>query len=313
MSDPVAAHLHRASIRTALIALLLAGVAAPLAAQESDGSGQAVETTGDQTTGAQPADAQAPATTAPRQSAFQVIQLPPKGPAPTPRHTGIMAMTRGLWTDVTNLPSIQNLFWVGVGAAGALAVHPADTSVTSNLVSASWAHPTFGAGAILGQSYTLLPAAGVVYAVGRAEDLPRVSHMGMDLIRSVAIAELMTQSLKFSVNRTRPDGTARSFPSGHAADTFAFATALERHFDWKFAVPGYAFASYVAMSRLHDNKHYLSDVVAGSAVGIIAGRTVTRHGRENFPVSVTPLPGGGAITLVRDFGAPSQNISSNTR
>ena len=38
----------------------------------------------------------------------QGVQLPPKGPAPTPRHTGIKAMTRGLWTDVTNLPSVQN-------------------------------------------------------------------------------------------------------------------------------------------------------------------------------------------------------------
>ncbi len=210
-------------------------------------------------------------------------------------------MTRGLWTDVTNLPSRQNLFWVGVGAAGALAVHPTDTSVTADLVDASWAHPTFGAGAILGQSYTLLGVAGTVYVVGRVKDLPRTSHMGMDLIRSVAIAELMTQTMKFSVNRTRPDGTSRSFPSGHAADTFAFATALERHFNWKFAVPGYAFATYVAMSRLHDNRHYLSDVVAGSAVGIIAGRTVTRHGRENFPVALSPIPGGAAVTYVRDI------------
>jgi hypothetical protein len=37
---------------------------------------------------------------------------------------------------------------------------------------------------------------------------------------------------------------------------------------------------------------YLSDVTAGAAVGIIAGRTVTRHGRENFPVTVMALPGG---------------------
>jgi membrane-associated phospholipid phosphatase len=66
---------------------------------------------------------------------------------------------------------------------------------------------------------------------------------------------------------------ANSFPSGHAADTMAFATALERHFGWRYAVPAYVFASYVAMSRLHDNVHDLSDVTAGAAVGIIAERS----------------------------------------
>lgn len=281
---------HRLSLRisaqAAALTMLLAGIAAPpLRAQDSNA--------------ATPDEPQA---AAPAQQSRQVVQLPPEGPAPTPRHTGIKAMTKGLWTDVTNLPSRQNLFLVGVGAAGALATHPADNTVTPDLVSASWAHGVFVPGAYLGESYTLLAAAATVYTVGRARDLPKVSHVGMDLIRSVAIAEFMTQTLKFSVNRTRPDGTARSFPSGHAADTMAFATALERHANWKLFVPAYAFASYVAMSRLHDNRHYLSDVMAGSAVGIIAGRTVTRHGRENYPVALVPVQGGAAIMFIRDNG-----------
>jgi membrane-associated phospholipid phosphatase len=125
--------------------------------------------------------------------------------------------------------------------------------------------------------------------------------MGMDLIRSIAIAEFMTESLKYTVRRERPDGSgANSFPSGHAADTMAFATALERHFGWRYAVPAYVLASYVAMSRLHDNVHYLSDVTAGAAVGIIAGRTVTRHGRDNFPVALRAVPGGAAVMYVRN-------------
>jgi membrane-associated phospholipid phosphatase len=123
----------------------------------------------------------------------------------------------------------------------------------------------------------------------------------MDLIRSVAIAELITESLKYTVRRERPDHSdTYSFPSGHSADTMAFATALEHHFGWRYAVPAYLLASYVAMSRLQLNVHYLSDVTAGAAVGIIAGRTVTRHGRENFPVTVMAIPGGGAVMYVRN-------------
>ena len=63
---------------------------------------------------------------------------------------------------------------------------------------------------------------------------------------------------------------------------------------------GYAIASYVAASRLHDNVHYLSDVVFGAAVGSIAGRTVTEHGRETWTLVPTYTPDGGtAVLLVR--------------
>src|SRR5262245_5546461 len=121
----------------------------------------------------------------------------------------------------------------------------------------------------------------------------------MNLIQSLVVSEALTQTLKYATHRERPDGSgATSFPSGHAADTFAFATALERHLGWKGAVPAYAFASYVAISRLPANRHWFSDAVFGSTVGIIAGRTVTRHGRE-FPVTVAAIPGGEAILYVR--------------
>jgi membrane-associated phospholipid phosphatase len=229
----------------------------------------------------------------------QVVGVP-EGPPPTPEHTGIMAMIRGLGHDVTNLPSRENLLWVGIGTGLSFAAHPLDNHVNEDL-SGSTLNKVFAPGAILGQSYTLLGVASTVYAFGRIKGEPRVSHMGMDLIRSVVIAEFITESLKYTVRRERPDGSgANSFPSGHSADTMAFATALERHFGWRYAVPAYVLASYVAMARLHDNVHFLSDVTAGAAVGIIAGRTVTRHGRDAFPVTVMALPGGAAVIYVRN-------------
>jgi hypothetical protein len=228
----------------------------------------------------------------------QVITQP-AGPAQTPRHTGIKAMVKDLAIDFTHLPSKENLFWAVVGGGLALAVHPADESVNQTMVNSDFAHDFFKFGSYLGEIYTLLPAAVTVYAVGRAKDQPKVSHMGMDLIQSLAVSEALVNALKFTTRRERPDGSGKtSFPSGHAADTFAFATALERHLGWEGAVPAYIFASYVAISRLPDNRHWLSDVVFGSSVGIIAGRTVTRHGRD-FPVAVAAVPGGAAIMYVR--------------
>jgi membrane-associated phospholipid phosphatase len=36
------------------------------------------------------------------------------------------------------------------------------------------------------------------------------------------------------------------------------------------------------MSRLHDNRHFASDVVFGAALGVVIGRTVTFHGRNFY-------------------------------
>ena len=230
-------------------------------------------------------------------NAEQVISQP-AGPPPTPRHTGIKAMVKDLGQDVIHLPSTENLFWAGVGGGLALAVHPADDNVNEAMVNSDFAHNFFLPGKYLGSLPVLLGTAAGTYFVGRWKDQPKVSHVGMDLIQALAISELLTQSLKHATGRERPDHSDdTSFPSGHAADTFAFATALERHIGWKYAVPAYIFSSYVAISRLPANRHWFSDTVFGSAVGIVAGRTVTRHGSQ-FPVAVAAVPRGIEIVYV---------------
>jgi hypothetical protein len=47
------------------------------------------------------------------------------------------------------------------------------------------------------------------------------------------------------------------------------------------------------------NRHWLSDAVFGSAVGIIAGRTVTSQESAKYPVAIAVVPGGVAVTVVR--------------
>jgi hypothetical protein len=229
----------------------------------------------------------------------QVVQQP-AGPAPTPRHTGIKALFKDLVSDVAHLPSKENLLWVGVGSGLALAAHPFDDNVNRYMVGNTTAEKVFKPGRIIGSLGTLLGSASTVYAVGRIKDAPKVSHVGMDLIQSLALAEGLTQTLKYTTRRDRPDHSARtSFPSGHASDTFAFATALERHLGWRGAAPAYALASYVAISRLPANRHWLSDTVFGAAVGIIAGRTVTANETNKYPLTIATVPGGAAVMYVR--------------
>lgn len=245
------------------------------------------------------------------QAAGAQVITQPAGPPPTPRHTGVKAMFKDLYEDVKHLPSKENLFWVSVGGGLALAVHPIDDNTNEAWVGNSAIENFFKPGRILGSFPMLFGSAVTTYVVGRTTDKPRVSHMGMDLIESIAVSEAMVQPLKYMTQRERPDHSSKnSFPSGHAADTFAFATALERHLGWKGAVPAYILSSYVAISRVPANRHWLSDAVFGASVGIIAGRTVTRHGSK-FPVVVTGAPGGGfAVMYVRQ---PSRGVPVSFR
>ena len=82
--------------------------------------------------------------------------------------------------------------------------------------------------------------------------------------------------------------------------TFTTATILLRHFGAKAGVPAYAMAIYVAASRLHDNKHYASDVIFGAGIGIISGRAVTVGRRaRTFAFGPLMMPHGVGVALTR--------------
>jgi len=142
------------------------------------------------------------------------------------------------------------------------------------------------------------------YAVGRWAIKPpegktnKVSHLGFDLLRAQALVQGLTYAIKYAAQRDRPTGECCSFPSGHASVTFATAAVLERHLGYRNAWPTFLIAGYVAASRLHDNRHFLSDVLFGSALGIASGWTVVgRHGRDDYALMATPLKGGMRVSL----------------
>src|SRR5262249_59880420 len=135
---------------------------------------------------------------------------------------------------------------------------------------------------------------------GRPCAQPKWAHLGLALLRATVVRECAAEPLKFATQRERPDmSNHQSFPSGHAAITFATATVIERHLGWRKSLLGYTIASYVAASRLHDNRHYLSDVVFGAAVGSIAGRTVVHHASDYWAVVPVSVPGGVAVMVTR--------------
>ena len=84
---------------------------------------------------------------------------------------------------------------------------------------------------------------------------------------------LCTYGIKFITGRIRPDGAnRRSFPSGHTSSSFLVATITDDLYGSKIGVPAYLLAGLTGLSRIHDNKHYLSDVIFGASLGIALGK-----------------------------------------
>jgi len=219
-----------------------------------------------------------------------------------PTRSFIPALFHNMGDDLKHIPRKNTLYWLGAGTVASLAIHPADDYLNDHLSTSDTAKNVFKLGRYIGSFPVLIGAAGTTYLIGKGRSSRRGRHLGMDLIEATLISEGMTQLIKVSVRRERPirdDGTRApgfAFPSGHAAGTFAAATVLQQHLGWKWAVPTYTIASYVAMSRLVDDRHWASDVVAGATEGIIVGRSVTWHGR-NFYASPMLLPKGYGVMV----------------
>ncbi len=76
------------------------------------------------------------------------------------------------------------------------------------------------------------------------------------------------------IARRIPMPGSRSFPSGHAASAFAFATGVG-HVLPHDGVPLRALAALVAYSRVHSGVHYPGDVVAGALLGSATAQLTT--------------------------------------
>jgi len=92
---------------------------------------------------------------------------------------------------------------------------------------------------------------------------------------SVVIQAGITNAVKYSLKRERPDGRAHnSYPSGHTATAFMCAQMLHKEYGetvspW-ISVGGYGIAATTGIFRVVANRHWCSDVMGGAAIGIFS-------------------------------------------
>ncbi|MBV8854259.1 MAG: phosphatase PAP2 family protein [Sinobacteraceae bacterium] len=159
-----------------------------------------------------------------------------------------------------------------------------------------------------------IPAAAVtagtwLFAEFEGERAGRIEAYTM--LEAAALSSITAEGFKFAAGRQRPNETldsnawrkgGNSFPSLHATAAFAIGTVLAESggddYRWLRRFLGYGMASATVYLRLKDNQHWLSDTVAGGALGIAtAGFTLNRRQSRQQPwnLSVSPAPGGGVL------------------
>ncbi|MHA4895343.1 phosphatase PAP2 family protein [Pedobacter sp. PWIIR3] len=163
--------------------------------------------------------------------------------------------------------------FIGYGALSVIGNNPVRALDFTTKDELTEDHPKFAAHA---DDYLQFAPAAAVYALNLAGIKGR--HSLGDATGYFLLSELImnatVHSIKKISSRERPDHSGfNSFPSGHTANAFATAEFLKQEYKdvspW-YGYAGYGVASATGILRMYNNRHWLSDVVAGAGFGILS-------------------------------------------
>lgn len=204
--------------------------------------------------------------------------------------------------------------WFGAAVVATGAAHHYDTEVRAHFVTRQ--------GATYGQNTKDLkdaaPAAAVflgtwLYA-GLIDSAPG-RHEAWDMVEAGALSGVTAYALKFAAGRKGPGKTSdvnawreggTSFPSFHTTAAFAVGTVLAEsgndEYRWLRRLLGYGLGAGTSYLRLKHGAHWLSDTVAGAALGVASAHFVLNRGQgpsADNHVTIVPVNGGAMLTYTR--------------
>ncbi len=170
------------------------------------------------------------------------------------------------------------------------------------------------AGNTLGNGYYLIPTIAVSSLAGYVLDDKKLEDTAWLSLKSVLLAGAATSALKLATQRQRPQsGNGKefwngsgfswhrdSFPSGHTTNVWAVATIVAEQYKSTKWVPSaaYGLALLTPYARMHDRKHWSSDVFAGALIGYLSARLTLKTTPR---LEVLPNPELGGVWINYSF------------
>lgn len=230
--------------------------------------------------------------------------------------SNILLDQKEIWTSPFHIDRSNAGWWIGFGAVTATLI--ATDRSTSTIFENSQGQVRVGNRlSNIGAAYTLIPLVAGFYGYGALRDEPKAREVGVLGAEALLDSLIVVEVLKPIAGRNRPDSLHEkrqffdggdSFPSGHAMESFAFASLLSHEYANTKWVPfvAYGLASVVSTARFAAQKHFASDIVAGGAMGWFIGRYVYKthmdhalHEHAWSRPAITPIvqPGSGTYGI----------------
>lgn len=160
---------------------------------------------------------------------------------------------------------------------------------------------------------------GILYTTGLVTRESEIRKTGRMLLQALAYSGTVTMGMRYLFGRHRPftssngsqyefswfstAGDTQSFPSGHMVVATTTSTILAEQIDtWWARVVLYGFAALTGYARLYNDKHWISDVIFGAALGYGSAKFVLAREREREENEKRKMKRkGGGISLYPSF------------
>src|SRR5713226_8277893 len=199
----------------------------------------------------------------------------------------------GIWTSPLHIAPRDAVWLLPFAGATGVAIYY-DAQAQQNLGIGKSRIDTSNTISAFGSPYATFGGAAGLYFLGLGTHNEHLAETGRLGAEAVLDASLVVEALKLATNRERPNegneqggfwphGTRSyeldgSFPSAHAAESFALARVIASEYPSKpVQVAAYAFALAISASRVTARQHFPSDVLVGGTFGYLIGGYVVRH------------------------------------
>lgn len=218
--------------------------------------------------------------------------LPNPSPTPSSRSLeheffkNILLDQKAIWTSPFHLDQ-RDARWLAPIGLGTAALIATDRQTGDELAESSGQLQISRVVSYAGSIYGVAAVTGAFYIVGRTNHDDRARETGILGAEALVDSGVVVTVVKEITQRRRPTATkgrsdfwdgGSSFPSGHSIQAWSLATVIanEYHDHRAVQIAAYGIASAVSISRFTGEKHYLSDILVGSAMGYGIGRYVYR-------------------------------------